>query len=158
MAQQTEQAGTQGQGSLRKTPLNAVHQRMGAKMVEFGGWDMPVRYTGDLEEHRAVRTAAGLFDLGHMGQLDVSGPDALPFVQAVTTNDVAALAPGAAQYSLLPNERGGVIDDIIVYRRPAGDGYMVVVNASNRDKDVGWLRAQRAARPNLDVAESGAAR
>src|SRR5687768_18156789 len=113
---------------------------------------MPVQYVGIIAEHKTVRSAAGLFDLGHMGQIDVHGPDALPYLQAITTNDVSVLAPGDAQYSLLPNERGGVIDDIIVYRRPDGDGYMVVVNASNRDKDFSWFAAQRAARSELDIS------
>ncbi len=120
-------------------------------MVPFAGWSMPVQYTGILQEHRAVRSAAGLFDLGHMGQVQVAGPDAVPFLQAITTNDVAALQPGQAQYSLLPNERGGVIDDIIVYREPDGSGFMVVVNASNTAKDVGWIVEQRAKRPDADV-------
>ena len=137
---------------LRETPLRRRHEALGARMVPFAGWLMPVQYGGILQEHRAVRAAAGLFDLGHMGQVDVSGPDALPFLQAVTTNDVAALAPGGAQYSLLPNERGGVVDDIIVYRHPEGEGYMVVVNASNADKDVAWLRARRRDQSALDVA------
>jgi aminomethyltransferase len=113
---------------------------------------MPVQYSGIINEHRAVRSQAGLFDLGHMGQVDVSGPDALAFLQYVTTNDVSTLEPGDAHYSLLPNEQGGVVDDIIIYRNPAGDGYMVVINASNRDKDVAWLQRHAAARNDLDVA------
>jgi aminomethyltransferase len=121
-------------------------------MVPFAGWLMPVQYTGILDEHRAVRTAAGLFDLGHMGQIGVSGPDALPFLQHVTTNDVSKLEPGEAQYSLLPNADGGVIDDIIVYRWPDEPGYLVVVNASNHDKDLAWIRAQRAIRSEIDVS------
>lgn len=137
---------------LRRTALADRHESLGARMVPFAGWRMPVQYTGILDEHRRVRTAAGLFDLGHMGQVDVSGPDAATFLQGITTNDVTALAPGRAQYSLLPNEVGGVIDDIIVYRRPDGDGYMVVVNASNADKDVSWMRERRAGRPELDVS------
>ena len=136
----------------KRTPLYERHVRLGARMIPFAGWIMPVQYGGILQEHRAVRTAAGLFDLGHMGQVEVSGPDALPYLQAVTSNDVSALGPGQAQYSLLPNERGGVVDDIIVYRRPTGDDYMVVINAANHDKDVGWLRRQRATRPDLDVS------
>jgi aminomethyltransferase len=120
-------------------------------MVSFAGWTMPVQYSGIIKEHRAVRDQAGLFDLGHMGQVDVSGPDALRFLQYVTTNDVAALKPGEAHYSLLPNDQGGVVDDIIVYRNPDGNGYMVVVNASNRDKDVTWLQHLRQARSDLDV-------
>ena len=135
----------------RETPLRSRHEALGARMVPFAGWLMPVSYRGILDEHRAVRTAAGLFDLGHMGQVAVDGPDALPFLQSVTTNDVAALDPGDAQYSLLANPAGGVIDDIIVYRYPDQPGYFVVVNASNRDKDVAWLQQQRANHPDLAV-------
>jgi aminomethyltransferase len=112
---------------------------------------MPVQYSGIIDEHRAVRSAAGLFDLGHMGQVQVTGRDAQAFLQQVTTNDVSALAPGDAQYSLLPNEEGGVVDDIIVYRLPDATGYFVVINAANHDKDLAWLSTQRAARPTLDV-------
>lgn len=112
---------------------------------------MPVQYSGIIQEHETVRTAAGLFDLGHMGQVEVRGPDALPFLQVVTTNDVSVLELGQAQYSLLPNPTGGVIDDIIVYRRPDASGFFVVVNASNCDKDVAWLRARRDAHPELDA-------
>jgi aminomethyltransferase len=132
-------------GALRRTALADRHEALGARMVPFAGWWMPVQYSGILNEHRAVRTAAGLFDLGHMGQVDVSGPDAAAFLQGVTTNDVARLEPGEAQYSLLTNPTGGVIDDIIVYRRPGGDGYMVVINASNAEKDVRWLLDRLAA-------------
>ncbi|HEX5500737.1 MAG TPA: glycine cleavage system protein T, partial [Thermomicrobiales bacterium] len=119
---------------LRNTPLKERHVALGGRMIPFAGWLMPVQYGGIVQEHQAVRNAAGLFDLNHMGQASVSGPDALPFLQAVTTNDVSVLEPGGAQYSLLPNERGGLIDDIIVYRRPSGDGYFVVLNASNRER------------------------
>lgn len=136
----------------RETPLHDRHVARGARMVPFAGWKMPVQYQGIFAEHRAVRSAAGLFDLGHMGQVDVRGPGALPFLQAVTTNDVARLGPWQAQYSLLPNERGGVVDDIIVYRRDGDDdGYMVVINAANAAKDIAWLHRQREARPDLDV-------
>ena len=108
-------------------------------MVPFGGWDMPVQYpTGVLAEHHAVRERAGLFDIGHMGQLEVEGPDALEFLQWVTTHDVTRLDVGAAQYSLLCDERGGVIDDIIVYRL-AETRYLVIVNASNADGDWTWI-------------------
>jgi aminomethyltransferase len=136
----------------KRTPLHGRHVALGARMVPFAGWSMPVQYEGVLAEHRAVRSAAGLFDLGHMGQVDVRGPDALSFLQWVTTNDVSALSPGEAQYSMLPNEQGGVIDDIIVYRRPGGDGYMVVINAANHDKDVAWLVRQREERSDLGVS------
>ena len=145
------EAGAQLGTELRQTPLRSRHEALGARMVPFAGWLMPVSYRGILDEHHAVRTAAGLFDLGHMGQVVVDGSGALPFLQAVTTNDVAVLDPGDAQYSLLPNPDGGVIDDIIVYRYPDQPGYFVVVNASNREKDVAWLQAQRAGHPALDV-------
>ena len=116
---------------------------------------MPVQYEGILAEHTAVRTAAGLFDLGHMGQVDVTGPDALQFLQYTTTNDAARLEPGQAIYSLIPNEQGGVIDDIIIYRRPAGeDGYMIVVNASNTDRDVAWWKALARGKPTWNVTLS----
>lgn len=136
-----------------RTALHQRHVDRGARMVSFAGWDMPIQYSGILAEHKAVRTAAGLFDLGHMGQVDVTGPDAAEFLQWTTTNDVSVLEPGKAQYSLLPNEHGGVVDDIIVYRRPAGeDGYMVVVNAVNRERDVAWWQELRVRRSDLDVA------
>lgn len=132
-------------GELRRTALNATHRRMGAKMVEFGGWDMPVRYSGDLEEHRAVRAAAGLFDLGHMGQVIVSGPDALPYLQWLVTNDMASLKEGSSRYALLCRPDGGTIDDLFIYRLP--DRWFVVVNASNRERDVAWMRERRAEHP-----------
>ncbi|MCC6628156.1 MAG: glycine cleavage system aminomethyltransferase GcvT [Chloroflexi bacterium] len=135
---------------LKQTPLAAVHRAMGARMVEFGGWDMPVQYRGIIEEHRAVRTAAGLFDLGHMGQVEVTGPDAAAFLNWVATNDVATLAEGHAQYALLCRDNGGVIDDILIYALHSW--FLVVVNASNTDKDVRWLLARRAERTGLNVA------
>jgi aminomethyltransferase len=121
-------------------------------MIDFAGWYMPVQYTGIIDEHNTVRRAAGLFDLGHMGQVDVAGSDALAFLQYVTTNDVSLLTPGEAQYGMLLYPDGGVIDDIITYRRPGGDRFFVVINASNIDKDVSWLQEQRKGRPDLDVS------
>lgn len=120
-------------------------------MIDFAGWYMPVQYSGIIDEHKTVRHAAGLFDLGHMGQVDVSGPDALSYLQYVTTNDVSILAPSEAQYSMLLYPDGGVVDDIIVYRRPSGVGFFVVINAANIPKDMAWLHEQRAARSDLDV-------
>ena len=117
--------------ALRETALRSRHEDLGARLIPFAGWLMPVQYSGVIDEHRTVRSAAGLFDLGHMGQVRVTGEDALPYLQMVTTNDVSALEPGDAQYSFLPNEQGGVIDDIIVYRLPDEPGYLVVVNAAN---------------------------
>jgi aminomethyltransferase len=120
-------------------------------MIDFTGWYMPVQYTGIVDEHNAVRKAAGLFDLGHMGQVDVTGPDALAFLQYISTNDVSRLGPGEAQYSMMLYPTGGVVDDIIIYRRPSGPGFFVVINAANIDKDVSWMQDQAAARIDLDV-------
>ncbi len=124
--------------ALRQTPLRAEHERLGARMVEFGGWYMPVQYASIIEEHRAVRQAAGLFDLCHMGEVYVSGAGALDLIQRLSTNDAERLAEWQAQYSLLCREDGGVLDDIIVYRLP--DRYLVVVNASNQDRDAAWFQ------------------
>lgn len=135
-----------------RTALYQHHVDLGARMVSFAGWEMPIQYSGILAEHKAVRTNAGLFDLGHMGEVEFTGPDAEAFLQWTTTNDVSKLEPGQAQYSLLPNEQGGVVDDIIVYRRPEGEnGYLVVVNAANRERDVAWWQELRDRRADLDV-------
>jgi aminomethyltransferase len=127
---------------LRKTPLNAVHRESGARMVPFGGWDMPVEYSGLIAEHNAVRTAAGLFDVSHMGQFEVEGEGALAFLQRTTANNVAKLVDGQAQYSALPMPSGCPVDDIIVYRR-SERRFLVVVNAANVEKDWNWLLAQK---------------
>jgi aminomethyltransferase len=127
---------------LRRSPLHAVHRESGAKLVPFGGWEMPVEYSGLIAEHLAVRTAAGLFDVSHMGEFEVSGEAALDFLQRVTTNDVAKLADGQAQYSALPLPSGAPVDDVIVYRH-AADRYLLVVNAANTRKDWQWLQDQR---------------
>ena len=137
--------------TLRETALRSRHEDLGARLIPFAGWLMPVQYSGVIDEHRTVRSAAGLFDLGHMGQVRVTGADALPYLQLITTNDASKLEPGDAQYSLLPNEQGGVIDDIIVYRLPDEPGYLVVVNAANHAKDVAWMQRQRSSRPELAV-------
>lgn len=143
---------TDSTGEERKTALYDRHVAAGARMIPFAGWIMPVQYEGILAEHRAVRGAAGLFDLGHMGQVDVTGPDALARLQHATTNDASKLEPGQAVYSLIPNETGGVIDDIIIYRRPDPDeGYMIVVNAANIARDVAWFQKVAQERPDLDV-------
>jgi aminomethyltransferase len=124
--------------SLKRTPLFDEHERLGGKIVPFAGYEMPVQYpSGIIAEHNAVRTAAGLFDVSHMGELEVRGGDALGFVQYVTTNDAGRLEEGQAQYSALCRPDGGILDDCIVYRFP--DHYMVVVNASNIDKDRDWI-------------------
>jgi aminomethyltransferase len=126
--------------ALKRTPLFEQHQLLGGKIVPFAGFEMPVQYpAGIMAEHQAVRRTAGLFDVSHMGELDVRGPDALAFLQFVTTNDVSKLVVGQAQYSAICREDGGVLDDCIVYR--FADHYMVVVNASNLDKDRDWILA-----------------
>jgi aminomethyltransferase len=129
---------------LLKTPLNAAHRESGAKMVPFGGWDMPVEYAGLISEHMAVRTAAGLFDVSHMGQITVEGPGAQAFLQGTTSNDVSKLVDGRAQYSSLPMDNGAPVDDIVILRR-AADRYLIVVNAGNIEKDFQWLAARGAA-------------
>jgi aminomethyltransferase len=123
---------------LKRTPLYAAHVKAGARMVEFGGWEMPVQYTGIIEEHRRVRSAVGLFDVSHMGEFEVEGPGALAALQRLTTNDVRALEIGQVQYSLLPYDEGGLVDDLTVYRL-GDERYMVTVNASNTDKDWAWM-------------------
>ncbi|MGB3307693.1 MAG: glycine cleavage system aminomethyltransferase GcvT [Thermomicrobiales bacterium] len=137
---------------LKRTALFDRHQAAGARIIPFAGWEMPVQYEGILAEHRRVRTQAGLFDLGHMGEVDVQGRDALAFLQYTTTNDISSLAPGEANYGMLPNDTGGVVDDIIVYRMPEGhDGYMVVINAANIDRDLARWEELRQRRSDLDV-------
>lgn len=122
---------------MKRTPLYDRHVEMGAKTVEFGGWDMPVQYTGIIEEHHATRNNAGLFDISHMGQINVTGPDALAYLQHIATQDVATIAEGLANYSLLCYPDGGIVDDIFIYHLPRR--YLVVVNASNVDKDFAWM-------------------
>jgi len=119
---------------LRKTALNQTHRRMGAKMVNFGGWDMPLEYSGILSEHDAVRTRAGLFDVSHMGEIEIRGAGALDLVQWVTCNDASKLAVGQAQYSGLMNERGTFVDDLLVHKL-SDTHYLLCVNASNQDND-----------------------
>ncbi len=131
---------------LKRTPLYETHKALGARMVEFGGWEMPVQYSGILEEHRAVRTAAGLFDIDHMGQVRVRGTDALPYLQKLLTAELSSLEVNNAKYAILCYPDGGVVDDTFVYRFQ--DDWMVVVNASNREKDFAWMDAHRG---NLDV-------
>lgn len=128
-----------GAAALRRTPLDAVHRALGARMVPFAGFDMPVRYTSELEEHRAVRNAVGVFDLSHMGEVGLSGTDALAFARYALISDPANLDPGQAQYSMVCAPDGGIIDDLIVYRTERG--YLVVCNASNREAVVAHLHA-----------------
>ena len=130
--------------NLKKTPLNEVHRNLGGKMVDFGGWDMPVQYTaGVIAEHLATREKAGLFDVSHMGEIWVEGEDAIAFVNHLTTNDVAKLVDGQAHYSALTNENGGVIDDLLVYRFNENK-LLLVVNAGTQDKDWEWISSHKA--------------
>jgi aminomethyltransferase len=122
----------------RRTPLYERHAELGAKLVPFAGWEMPVLYEGVREEHMAVRTHAGMFDVSHMGEVEVEGPGALAFLQRVLSNDVAAIAIGGAQYSCLCAEDGGVLDDLFAYRL-GGDRYLLVTNSANHDADLAWL-------------------
>ena len=124
---------------LKKTPLHKIHCALGARMVEFGGWEMPVYYTGINAEHRAVRAAAGLFDTCHMGEIEVSGDNANAWLQRLTPNDLNRITPGGIIYSAFLNERGGIIDDLMVYDI-GGGRYFLCVNASNKDKDFDWLK------------------
>jgi aminomethyltransferase len=125
---------------LKKTALHAAHVALGARMVPYGGWDMPVEYSGITAEHLAVRTAAGLFDVSHMGQIELAGPNALAAVQHITTNDASKLQNGQAQYSALTTPEGTFVDDVLVYRF-AEKHYLLVVNASNIEKDHAWIAA-----------------
>ena len=128
---------------LKRTPLNAAHRRLGGRMVEFGGWDMPVQYSaGTVSEHLRTRTHAGLFDVSHMGEIDVRGPDAIAFINRLMSNDAAKLVDGQAQYSALTTPEGTVIDDLLVYRF-AEDHLLLVVNAGTTDKDWSWINSHR---------------
>ena len=129
---------------LKRTPLNAAHRRLGGRMVEFGGWDMPVQYpAGTVNEHLRTRTHAGLFDVSHMGEIDVRGPDAIAFVNRLVSNDASKLIDGQAQYSALTTPQGTVIDDLLVYRI-AEDHLLLVVNAGTTDKDWNWIKSHHA--------------
>jgi glycine cleavage system T protein (aminomethyltransferase) len=125
--------------TLLRTPLHDRHVALGARMVPFAGWEMPVQYEGVIQEHRAVRTDAGAFDVSHMGEIEVEGPRAEELLQSLLSNDLGRIAPGQAQYTLLTNESGGIIDDLIVYAIEPGR-YLLVVNASNREADFRWLK------------------
>ncbi len=124
--------------TLRRTPLYERHADLGAKLVPFAGWEMPVTYEGIREEHAAVRTHAGMFDVSHMGEVEVEGPGALAFLQRLLSNDLAKLEIGGAQYSCLCNEEGGVLDDLFAYRL-GGDRYLIVTNSANHAADLAWL-------------------
>jgi aminomethyltransferase len=124
---------------MKKTAFNDIHRSLGAKLVEFGGFEMPVQYTGIIQEHLAVRKRVGVFDVSHMGEFEVKGRDALAFLQMMTINDVSKLAEGRAQYSAMCYDEGGIVDDLLVYH--CGNSYMLVVNASNTKRDFEWLKA-----------------
>src|SRR5205814_4266002 len=129
---------------LKKTPLNDAHRKLSGRMVEFGGWDMPVQYpAGTMAEHLRTRTRAGLFDVSHMGEIDVRGADAISFVNRLVSNDTAKLIDGQAQYSALTTPEGTVIDDLLVYRL-AVDHLLLVVNASTTEKDWEWIKSHHA--------------
>lgn len=129
---------------LKKTPLNNAHRQLGGRMVDFGGWDMPVQYpAGTIEEHLRTRTHAGLFDVSHMGEIDVSGRDAIAFVNRITSNDVTKLVDGQAQYSTLTTPEGGAVDDLLVYRL-SEDHLLLVVNAGTTEKDWDWVTSHHS--------------
>ncbi len=144
------EATSQTEESIKKTPLNEEHRKLGGRMVEFGGWDMPVQYpAGTIAEHLRTRTAAGLFDVSHMGEIHVDGPDAIKFVNSITTNDVTKLVDGQAHYSALTREDGTVIDDLLVYRF-GEEKLFLVVNAGTTEKDWTWIESHRGAH-NVDL-------
>ncbi|MFC3882891.1 glycine cleavage system aminomethyltransferase GcvT [Bacillus songklensis] len=124
---------------LNRTPLYDIYKQSGAKLIDFGGWELPVQFSSIKEEHEAVRTKAGLFDVSHMGEITVIGSDSLAFLQKVMTNDVAALTDGKAQYTAMCYEDGGTVDDLLIYKKQDGD-YLLVVNAANIQKDFKWLQ------------------
>jgi aminomethyltransferase len=136
--------------TLQRTPLHDRHAALGARLVPFAGWEMPVQYEGVIQEHRAVRTDAGVFDVSHMGELEVEGPRAEVLLQGLLSNDLGRIEPGQAQYTLLTNERGGIVDDLIAYRLDRCR-YLLVVNASNRDADFRWLKEREI--PGSDVRD-----
>jgi aminomethyltransferase len=136
--------------TLHRTPLYERHRALGARMVPFAGWEMPVQYEGVIQEHRAVRADCGVFDVSHMGELEVEGPRAHELLQSQLANDLDKVEPGAAQYTLLTNERGGIVDDLIAYRLEPGR-YLVIVNASNREADFQWLKEREI--PGSDVRD-----
>src|SRR3954467_3321983 len=136
--------------TLRRTPLYDRHLAAGARMVPFAGWEMPVQYEGVIPEHRAVRTDCGVFDVSHMGELEVEGMRAEELLQGLLSNDLGKVAVGGAQYPLLPNERGGILDDLIAYRIEPYR-WLLIVNASNRESDFRWLKERES--PGSDVRD-----
>jgi aminomethyltransferase len=138
--------------ALKQTALNATHRSLKAKMVDFGGWDMPVEYSGLMAEHLAVRTAVGLFDVSHMGEIQFRGPGSLAAVQRITMNDASRLKDGQAQYSALLTPEGTFVDDILVHKLGDND-YLLVVNAGTKDKDYAWIRKQVGALPGIHISD-----
>src|SRR6185369_4432489 len=124
---------------MKNTPFTPMHIALGAKMAEFAGYNMPISYTGINEEHHTVRNNAGVFDVSHMGEFIIKGDKAVDLIQRVTTNDVSKLSNGKAQYSCMPNKEGGIVDDLLVYCIEENKAYMLVVNASNIEKDWNWI-------------------
>ena len=141
--------------ALRKTPLYDRHVALGARIVDFGGWAMPVQYSSILDEHRAVRGAVGLFDVCHMGEVRFTGPGALAAVERLVTNDVRKLVDGQARYTTVLYENGGIVDDCIVYRESEGS-ILIVINAANTEKDIAWFRASLAGRSDVEFTDLSA--
>ena len=138
--------------ALKQTALNATHRALKAKMVDFGGWDMPVEYSGLVAEHLAVRTGVGIFDVSHMGEIQFRGPNSLAAVQRITMNDASRLKDGQAQYSALLTPEGTFVDDILVHRLSEND-YLLVVNAGTKDKDYAWIRKQVGAMAGIHISD-----
>ncbi len=134
---------------VKQVALNNLHEKLGAKMIPFAGYNMPVRYSSDIEEHKCVREKVGVFDVSHMGEFFLEGPDALSLIQKVTSNDASKLVIGQAQYSCLPNDENGIVDDLIVYKL-GDEQYMLVVNASNIEKDWNWINKHVSGDVRLD--------
>jgi len=137
--------------SNKHTPLFDCHKQLGARLIDFGGWDMPVQYTGIIKEHQAVRSGVGLFDVSHMGEAVIRGARAAEAVQRLVTNNIAKLADGAAMYTVMCYPDGGIVDDCIVYRR-AADDFLIVLNASNTAKDLAWIR-EHAGSYGVDILD-----
>ncbi|MCY7885140.1 glycine cleavage system aminomethyltransferase GcvT [Bacillus spizizenii] len=134
---------------LKRTPLFELYKEYGGKTIDFGGWELPVQFSSIKKEHEAVRTAAGLFDVSHMGEIEVSGNDSLPFLQRLMTNDVSSLSAGRAQYTAMCYPDGGTVDDLLVYQK-GENRYLLVINASNIDKDLAWMKEHAAGDVQID--------
>jgi aminomethyltransferase len=145
-------AGSLSTPALRKTALNGIHRQLGAKMVDFGGWDMPVEYSGITAEHMAVRTAVGLFDVSHMGDIQFRGPGSLSAIQALSMNDASKLDNGQAQYSAMLYPQGTFVDDVLVHKFSDND-YLLVINAGTREKDYQWIRSQVGSFAGLHISD-----